>query len=106
MARSDVDGIDREMDGSRPSRLTRPLPPAAHTVDLAAVSFRRTAGTAVTHGDRGLEAVVAFGWGRAAIIKTLGGSCDINSLRDEFDDVDDPLTLVDACFDVITRSHR
>jgi hypothetical protein len=78
---------------------------AAHAVDPAAVSFRRAAGTAVTHGERGLECVVSLGWGRAAIVKALGGGCGVNSLRDEFGDVDDPLALVDACFHVITHSH-
>jgi hypothetical protein len=78
---------------------------AAHAVDLAAVSFRRAAGTAITHGERRLEGVVSFGWGRAAIIKALGGGCGIYSLRDEFGDVDDPLALVDACFHVITHNH-
>jgi hypothetical protein len=78
---------------------------AAHAVDLAAVSFRRAAGTAVTHGKRGLEGVVSFGWGRAVIVKALGSECGIDSLRDEFGDVDDPLALVDACFHVIARSH-
>lgn len=34
---------------------------AAHPVDPTAVSFRRTAGAAVTHGERGLESVVSFG---------------------------------------------
>ncbi len=78
---------------------------AAHAVDPAAVSFRRAASTAVTHGERGLECVVSFGWGRAAIVKALGGGCGVNSLRDEFGDVDDPLALIDACFNVITHSH-
>ncbi len=55
---------------------------AAHAVGLAAVSFRRAAGTTVTHGERGLEGVVSFGWGRAAIVKTLRGGCGVNSLRD------------------------
>ena len=77
----------------------------AEAVDLTAISFRRAAGTAVTHGERGLECVVSFGWGRAAIVKALGGGCGFNSLRDEFGDVDDPLALVDACFHVITHSH-
>jgi hypothetical protein len=78
---------------------------AAHAVDLTAVSFCRAAGTAVTHGERGLEGVVSFGWGRAAIVKALCGDCGANSLRDELGDVDDPLALVDACFHVITHSH-
>jgi hypothetical protein len=78
---------------------------AAHAVDLAAVSFRRAAGSAVTHGERLLEGVVSFGWGRAAIVKALGGGSGINSLRDQFGDVDDPHALVDACFHVITYSH-
>jgi hypothetical protein len=39
------------------------------------------------------------------IVKALGGECGINSLRDEFGDVDDPLALVDACCDVVTQSH-
>ena len=67
---------------------------AAHAVDPTAVSFRRAAGTAVTDGERGLECVVSFGWGRAAIVKALGGGCGVNSLCDEFGDFDDPLALV------------
>jgi hypothetical protein len=78
---------------------------AAYAVDLTAVSLRRAAGTAITRRERGLEGVVSFGWGRAAIVKALGGGCGINSLRDEFGDVDDSLSLVDACFDVIAHSH-
>jgi hypothetical protein len=39
------------------------------------------------------------------IIKALGGRCGINSLGDEFGDVDDPLELVDARLHVITNSH-
>jgi hypothetical protein len=77
----------------------------AHAIDLTAVSFRRAAGTAVTHGERRLEGVVWFGWGRAAIVKALGGGRGINSLCDEFGDVDDPLALVDACSHVITHFH-
>ncbi len=76
----------------------------AHAVDLAAVSFRRATGTAVTHGDRGLKRVVLFRWGRAVIDKALGGGWGIDSLRDEFGDVEDPLALVDACVHVITHS--
>ena len=76
---------------------------ATHAVDPTAVSFRWAAGTAVTHGERGLEAVVSFGWGRAAIIEAFGGGCGINSLRNECGDVDDPLALVEACFHVITH---
>ncbi len=76
----------------------------AHAVDLAAVSFRWATSTAVTHGERGLERVVLFRWGQAVVDKALGGGCGINSLRDEFGDVEDPLALVDACFHVITHS--
>ena len=78
----------------------------AHAVDLAPVSFRRATGTPVTHGDRGIERVVLLRWGRAVIDEALSGSCGINSLRDELGDVEDPLALVDACFHVITHSHR
>ena len=78
---------------------------AAHPVDLTTVSFRRAAGTSITHCN-GLERVVAFGWRRAVILEALGRGCGIDSLRDEFGDIDDPLALVDARFDMITRSHR
>ena len=78
---------------------------AAHPVDLSTVSFRRAPGTAVTHGERELERVVAFRWGRAPIVEALGGERGINSLGDEFGHVDDPLALVDTCFHVITHSH-
>jgi hypothetical protein len=84
---------------------TTDLSAAARPVDLAAVSFRGAAGTAVTHRERELEGVVSFGWGRAVIIKALGCDPGTNSLRDEFGDVDDSLALVDTCFHVITHSH-
>ena len=78
---------------------------ATHAVDPTAISFRRAAGAAVTHGERGLECVVSFGWEWAVIVKALGGGCGVNSLRDQFGDVDDPLALVDTCFHVVTHSH-
>jgi hypothetical protein len=78
---------------------------AAHSVDLAAVSFGRPASAAVTNGERRLEDVVSFGWGRAVIVKAPGGGCGIHSLRNECRDVDDPHALVDAGFHVIAHSH-
>jgi hypothetical protein len=79
---------------------------AAHAVGRSAVAFRRAPGSAVSHGERELEGVVSFGRERAVIVKALGGSRSINSLRDQFGDVDDPLALIDARLHVITHSHR
>ena len=76
----------------------------ANAVDLATVSFRRTAGTAVTHGEQRLERV-PFGWGRAVVVEALGGDRSTDPLRDHVGDVDDPLALVDARFDVIAHLH-
>ena len=84
----------------------RSVATAAHAVDLTTVSLRRAPGTAVTHGDRGLEDVVTVGWRRAVILEALGGGRGSDSLRDEFGHVDDPLALVDTRFDMITHSHR
>ena len=78
---------------------------APHAVDLAAVSFRRAPGTAVTNGERLMKDVVVLGREWAVVVKAQCSGCGVNSLGDESGDIDDPLTLVDASLDVITHSH-
>jgi hypothetical protein len=78
---------------------------AANAIDLSTVSLRRAARTTVSHGEQGLERVT-FGWRRAVIVEALGGDRRTDPLRDHLGDVDDPLALVDACFDVVAHLHR
>ena len=78
---------------------------AANAVDLATVSFRRSAGAAIAHGEQGLK-LVALGRRWTAIVETLNGDRGTNPLGDHPGDVDDPLALVDARFDVIADPHR
>jgi len=78
---------------------------SANPVDLAAVSLRRAAGTAVTNGKQGSERIVAFGWRGTSIVKAIGGDRAADSLRDHFGDVDDPLALMDARFHAISHAH-
>ena len=77
---------------------------AAHAVDLSPISLRRAACSTVTHGERRLVGVVAFGWDWAVILEALGGGDGIDSLGDERGDIDDPLASVDASLDMIADS--
>jgi hypothetical protein len=75
---------------------------AAHLVDLASISLRRAARAAVASGEQWLDVVLSFGWRRAVILEAFGGANGIDSLDDQPRDVDDSLSLIDACFHVVT----
>jgi hypothetical protein len=75
---------------------------AAHLVDLAAISLGRTARAAVARCEQWLDVVLSFRGRRAVILEALGGANGIDSLDDEPRDINDSLSLIDACFHVVT----
>ena len=75
---------------------------AAHLVDLTSISLRRAARAAVACGEQWLDVVLSFGWRRAVILEAFRMSNGIDSLDDQPRDVDDSLSLIDACFHVVT----
>jgi hypothetical protein len=80
--------------------------PATHSIDLAAISFRRSSGSPIARSEERLEDVVPFRRRRAVIVEALGGVSGIDALCDELGDVDDSLALIDSRLDVVTDLHQ